>query len=67
MAGQLRVRIRYREHATAWFDYLFASPGELADLAAGTGWRIARRLDDGGPSTWQCSRRSRPNGRRAPG
>jgi SAM-dependent methyltransferase len=49
MAGQLRLRIRYREHATPWFDYLLASPEELAAIAEGTGWRIARRLDDGGP------------------
>jgi SAM-dependent methyltransferase len=49
MGGQLRIRVRYREHATPWFDYLFASPDELAGIVAGTGWRIARRLEDGGP------------------
>jgi SAM-dependent methyltransferase len=49
MAGQLKLRIRYREHATPWFDYLLASPDELAEIAAGTGWRVARRLEDDGP------------------
>lgn len=41
LGGQLRLRLRYRELATDWFDYLVCSPEELADLVAGTGWRLA--------------------------
>lgn len=41
LGGQLRLRLRYRELATDWFDYLVCSPEELAGLVAGTGWRLA--------------------------
>jgi SAM-dependent methyltransferase len=41
LGGQLRLRLRYRELTTDWFDYLVCSPAELADLVAGTGWRLA--------------------------
>lgn len=47
MAGQLRIRIRHGLYATAWFDYLLASPEEMADLAEGTGWTLARVIDEG--------------------
>ena len=40
MAGQIRLRVRYRELATPWFDYLMVSQGELADLLDDTGWSI---------------------------
>lgn len=49
MSGQLRIRIRYRDIATPWFDYLFLSREELADLLDGTGWRLARTLEDEAP------------------
>ena len=45
LPGQLRVRVRYRELATDWFDYLLCTPAELAALLSGTGWRIAA-IDD---------------------
>jgi SAM-dependent methyltransferase len=45
MSGQLRIRVRYREHATPWFDYLIVSPDEMDELAAGTGWTVARTCD----------------------
>jgi SAM-dependent methyltransferase len=38
--GQLRLRLRYRELATEWFDYLVCSPDELAELVAPTGWLL---------------------------
>jgi SAM-dependent methyltransferase len=38
--GQLCLRLRYRELATPWFDYLVCSPDELAELVAGTAWRL---------------------------
>jgi SAM-dependent methyltransferase len=47
MAGQLRIRIRHRQYATPWFDYLLASPEEMAELAEGTGWELERVIDVG--------------------
>jgi SAM-dependent methyltransferase len=40
LGGQLRLRLRYRELATDWFDYLFCSVDELRTLVAGTRWRL---------------------------
>jgi len=42
MSGQLRLRVRYRDYASPWFDYLIASPEELEALVDGTGWRVGR-------------------------
>jgi len=46
MSGQIRIRIRYRDVATPWFDYLFLSRGELEELIEGTGWRLSRTIED---------------------
>jgi SAM-dependent methyltransferase len=40
LAGQMTVRVRYRDLATDWFPYLLCSPAELAELAAGTPWEL---------------------------
>jgi SAM-dependent methyltransferase len=40
LGGQLRLRLRYRQLATDWFDYLVCSVDELASLVAGTPWRL---------------------------
>jgi SAM-dependent methyltransferase len=45
IAGQVRIRVRFGRLATSWFDYLFVSHEELAEIVAGTGWTIARTLD----------------------
>lgn len=50
MGGQIRLRVRYRDRATPWFDYLMVSREELSDLVAGTGWRLVRTLDS--PDTY---------------
>jgi SAM-dependent methyltransferase len=47
MAGQLRIRIRHGHYKTPWFDYLLASPEEMAELVDGTGWQLARVIDEG--------------------
>jgi SAM-dependent methyltransferase len=47
MAGQLRIRIRHGHYRTPWFDYLLVSPDEMAELADGTGWELARVIDEG--------------------
>jgi SAM-dependent methyltransferase len=48
MAGQIRLRVRYKTLIGPWFDYLMVSPQEMADIVAGTGWHVARliRVDD---------------------
>jgi hypothetical protein len=48
MSGQLRLRVRYRDYASSWFDYLIVSPEELDALVDGTGWRV-RRVIQGEP------------------
>jgi SAM-dependent methyltransferase len=48
MPGQLRIRVRYRDYATRWFDYLIVSREEMEDLLEGTGWRVRRFLSDDG-------------------
>jgi SAM-dependent methyltransferase len=40
LGGQLRIRLRYRELATEWFDYLLCPPEELAPLIEGSAWRL---------------------------
>ncbi len=48
MAGQVRLRARYRRLATAWFDLLWMSMPELAALARRSGWQITDSMP--GPS-----------------
>lgn len=47
MSGQIRIRIRYRDLATPFFDYLFVSRPEMEQIVEGTGWRVTRYLDTG--------------------
>ncbi len=46
MGGQIRLRVRYRDVATPWFDYLFVSQDELRSLLGGTGWRLSRVFEE---------------------
>jgi SAM-dependent methyltransferase len=48
MGGVERLRVRYRQYATPWYDVLFASREEVARLVEGTGW-VASRFVGGGP------------------
>ena len=48
MAGELRLRVRYGDLASEWFDYLFASPEELAEIAADNGWKLTDIVEDEG-------------------
>lgn len=48
MAGELRLRVRYRERIGPWFDYLMVSQAELGDLVQGTGWAVGQLLTDEG-------------------
>jgi SAM-dependent methyltransferase len=45
LPGQIRIRVRHRDAATPWFDYLMVSAVELEGLLEGTGWRLTRTLD----------------------
>ena len=47
MAGQLRLRVRYKGAKTPWFDYLIVSKGEMKDILRGTGWAVSRYVDHG--------------------
>jgi SAM-dependent methyltransferase len=47
MPGQIRVRIRHRDLATPWLDWLQLSRDELEELVAGTGWTLTRTLGHG--------------------
>jgi len=40
LGGQIRMRERYRNQASAWFDYLFATVDELRSLLEGTDWSL---------------------------
>jgi SAM-dependent methyltransferase len=47
MGGVERLRVRYRQYATPWYDVLFASRAEVTQLAEGTGWMARRFVGEG--------------------
>lgn len=47
LPGQVRLRVRYGRLIGPWFDYLFVSRSEMADLLAPTGWRIDAMVGEG--------------------
>jgi hypothetical protein len=47
MGGVERLRVRYRQYATPWYDVLFASRDEVAQLAGESGWIVKHFIDDG--------------------
>ena len=49
MSGQIRLRVRHRDYATRWFDYLFVSREEMRQLVADGGWRVERFVPEEGP------------------
>ena len=48
LSGQLRLRVLHRNFKGSWFDYLFVSRIELADIVTGTGWHIREIIDSEG-------------------
>jgi hypothetical protein len=50
MGGQIRLRVRYLNLSTPWFDYLLLSRSELRGLLAGTGWQLERTIPGTGGS-----------------
>jgi SAM-dependent methyltransferase len=55
--GQLTLRVRRHQLATPWFDYLFCSPEQLAELARPHGWRLAEVRGQAGPYVAVLQRR----------
>ncbi len=49
MPGQVKIRVRYQDLATPWFDYLLASPREMREILEGTGWRVRQFIPSKGP------------------
>ena len=47
--GQVRIRVRYKEHATPWFYWLLLSREEMGELAHGAGFEVAGYIDSSGP------------------
>ncbi|HEY7588689.1 MAG TPA: class I SAM-dependent methyltransferase [Thermoplasmata archaeon] len=47
-AGQITLRVRYKDEAGDWFDLLLMPPEELQRLATGTGWELSRVIWEGG-------------------
>jgi SAM-dependent methyltransferase len=45
-AGHVRIRIRYRELATPWLEYVLLSPAELEELVDGTCWRLVETIEE---------------------
>ena len=57
LPGQLRLRIRHLQLATAWWDYLFCTPKELESIVAPTRWELgdtytAEPTDQDGGARW---------------
>ena len=52
MSGQLRLRIRYRQYTTPWFDYLFVSKAEMEHILHDTTWQVERYIDAANTPTY---------------
>jgi hypothetical protein len=49
MGGQIRMRVRYKQYKSPWFDYLFLSREELEGLLEGSAWRLKEIIAESGP------------------
>ena len=49
MAGQIKLRVRYKKYATPWLDYLLVSKEEMENILDGTDWKVKKFIDSGGP------------------
>ena len=47
MAGQIRIRVRFRNYVGGWFDYLLVSKKEMVAILKGTGWGIKKTINSG--------------------
>lgn len=49
MSGQIRMRVRYKNLVTPWFDYLMVSKSEMEAIVSETGWKVEQYFDGPGP------------------
>jgi SAM-dependent methyltransferase len=42
MAGQARIRVRYKKFVTPWWDFLMVSQDEMEAILENTGWTISK-------------------------
>jgi len=45
MAGQLRIRVKFKKIVGSWMDYLLVSKKELKEILKNTGWKIKKTID----------------------
>ncbi|MFA4937513.1 MAG: class I SAM-dependent methyltransferase [Patescibacteria group bacterium] len=45
MPGQRRIRIRFRNYCSDWFDYLGVSKTEMENIIKNTGWKVNKYFD----------------------
>ena len=45
MAGQVRIRVRFKKYVGRWFDYLMVSKEEIERILEGTGWKIKKIIE----------------------
>ncbi|NIO37141.1 methyltransferase domain-containing protein [Candidatus Bathyarchaeota archaeon] len=45
MAGQVRIRSRFRKYVGRWFDYLMVSKEEVKQILEGTGWNTKKIIE----------------------
>ncbi len=50
--GYIRLRLRYKDSATPWFELLNVSQDELAALLDGTGWYPSAILESASGSNY---------------
>ncbi|MCY4408846.1 MAG: hypothetical protein OXC27_00140, partial [Caldilineaceae bacterium] len=48
MAGEIRLRVRYREVIGDWFDYLMVSQAEMLEIVEDSGWRVDEFIGNNG-------------------
>ncbi len=53
LAGQIKMRIRYKNLINPWFDYLFVSKNELRGILKNTGWAIKKLINSPDPKSPQ--------------
>ncbi len=49
LPGQVRIRVRWTNLATPWFDYLYLPPDQLGELAGKSGWDMVEHSSGGNP------------------
>ncbi len=49
LPGEIRMRVRYKQYTTPWFDWLLMSRNEMKTLVQRTGFKVTGSLDSDGP------------------